>query len=304
MVYVLIGSYALHSRLPEAGIRPKDRDYICTFDEANKVFNKLEDKTFQPYAKDHWIGIIGYTFYDFLIPNSGSTKLIYDFVLNDTNTRKHAMAHNLIPSLDVLYTIKMSHRFKKTNRISEFEKTLSHILLMEKNGAKITDDLKEIYKIRMEETYNYSHPKLNKTKSEFFTDDVPYIYDHDTIHEAVKFLDKPMYRYFIIPEQEVLCSKELFNALSHNDKLLAVYEEASVLALERSIIPYKITDQDKIKEKFRFALMKVCTSITSGWFREFAWRNYFQVLKMNTNNDFYFKFLDGLDSGIVKKMER
>ena len=302
MAYVLIGSYALHDRLPTRVI-PKDADFICTFDEANKLFNKLKDKTFQPITKDHWIGIVGNTFYDFLIPNSGSTKLIYDFVLNDANTRKDAIG-NYIPSLDVLYTIKMSHRFKKTNRVSEFEKTISHILLMEKNGAKITDELKEIYKTRMEETYNYSHPKLNKIKSEFFTDDVPYIYDHDTIHEAVKFLDKPMYRYFIIPEQDVLCSREKFTSLSYQNKLLAVYEEASVLTLERSIIPYKITDQDKIKEKFRFALMKVCTSITSGWFREFAWRNYFEVLEMNKQNDFYFKFLDGLKSGIVKKLEK
>lgn len=303
MAYVIIGSVALNERLPKAHISPKDIDIICTFGEADFVTKDLKCKMFQPFEKDHWIAKDGNgTFYDYHIPNSGSTKLIYDFVLNDKNSTTSNSFH--VPSLNVLYTIKMSHRFKKTNRVSEFEKTLSHILLMEKNGAKITDDLKEIYKTRMEETYNYSHPRLNKTKSEFFTDDVPYIYDHDTIHESVKFIDKPMYRYFIIPGQDVLCSKEKFHNLSHQNKLLAVYEEASVLALERSIIPFGITDQDKIKEKFRFALMKVCTSITSGWFREFAWRNYFDVLEMNTKNDFYFKFLDGLNSGIVEKMEK
>ena len=303
MAYVIIGSAALNERLPKENISPKDIDIICTFDEADLLSKDLNCTMFQPFEKDHWIAKdIRNIFYDYHIPNSGSTKLIYDFVLNSKNST--IQNGFLLPSLDVLYAIKMSHRFKKTNRISEFEKTLSHILLMEKNGAKITDDLKEIYKTRMEETYNYPHPKLNKSKSEFFTDDVPYIYDHDTIHEAVKFLDTPMYRYFIIQGQDVLCSKEKFNSLSHQNKLLSVYEEASVLALERSIIPFEIADKDKIKEKFRFALMKVCTSITSGWFREFAWRNYFDVLRMNKNNDFYFKFLDGLNSGIVKKLEK
>jgi hypothetical protein len=28
------------------------------------------------------------------------------------------------------------------------------------------------------------------------------------------------------------------------------------------------------------ALDKVCTSITSGWFREFAWQNYDEVVKI------------------------
>ena len=28
------------------------------------------------------------------------------------------------------------------------------------------------------------------------------------------------------------------------------------------------------------ALMKVCTSITSGWFREYAWENYDKVLDL------------------------
>jgi len=31
---------------------------------------------------------------------------------------------------------------------------------------------------------------------------------------------------------------------------------------------------------FEMALMKVCTSITSGWFREYAWENYQKVLDL------------------------
>lgn len=48
-----------------------------------------------------------------------------------------------------------------------------------------------------------------------------------------------------------------------------------MLALERSQIPHagNITPH----ASFLIALQKVCTSITSGWFREFAWEHYHEV---------------------------
>ncbi|WP_457832940.1 DUF7275 domain-containing protein, partial [Staphylococcus aureus] len=32
---------------------------------------------------------------------------------------------------------------------------------------------------------------------------------------------------------------------------------------------------------FMYALEKVCTSITSGWFREYAWENYHKIVAMH-----------------------
>jgi hypothetical protein len=45
--------------------------------------------------------------------------------------------------------------------------------------------------------------------------------------------------------------------------------------------------------------MKVCTSITSGWFREYAWENYHRVLQMYSD-DFVVQFKQGLAEGKVK----
>jgi hypothetical protein len=54
-------------------------------------------------------------------------------------------------------------------------------------------------------------------------------------------------------------------------------EETYVLALERSLIPFPGKMQPR--DAFKLALQKVCTSITSGWFREYAWNNYRKALE-------------------------
>lgn len=229
---------------------------------------------------------------------SKSNKLIYDYVMKN---HSKVVGDIYYPTLDLLYTVKMSHRFKKTTSF-EFLKTMSDIKMMEKYGASISDDeLKNIYVTRQKEVLNYKHPNLNQAKSDFFTDDVPYVYDHDTIHEAIKNGIKPAYQYFKPEENEVLCSKALFDKCTDEIKLLSVYEEACVLSLERSIVPFSIKEENKIRDRFEYALQKVCTSITSGWFREYAYAHYEEVKSMY-NIDFYNKFLLGLKNGTIKSV--
>lgn len=204
-------------------------------------------------------------------------------------------------SLCAYYWQKMSHRFLKNSK--HFEKTRQDILKIRKQckymfGIDFTmnaDTYKEFYEQRVKETYQYNHPNLNQSKSTFFTDEVGYVYDHDDIHEAVKMLDKPAYKYYIEPGCEVKCSKELFVELPYIVKLYGVLEESYVLALERSVIPFNTVPE----KAFKMALEKVCTSITSGWFREFAWENYDQV--MNLYHDSYVKkFENALNDGKIK----
>jgi len=139
---------------------------------------------------------------------------------------------------------------------------------------------------------------LNVKKQDFFNkDDIDYVYDHDSIHWAIKHMNRPAYEFFKADAAEVMCSRDLFEAQPENVKLNAVLEEAYVLALERSQIPFQgeITPE----RSFKVALMKVCTSITSGWFREFAWENYYQVLA-RYSDDYVDRFWTGVQSGVVK----
>lgn len=206
---------------------------------------------------------------------------------------------------EVLYALKLSHRFLKNS--PHFIKTMQDIHLMRENwGFKdIAPHLKEWYDWRVKDTYDYPHPKLNQGKSDFFDQSVfdgkqVYVYDHDSLHEAVKIYDKPAYTFFV--DGEVKVSESKFNQQPYDIKLASVVEESCVLALERAIIPHE-TGQDKA---FMIALEKVCTSIASGWWRDFAWENYRQAHNMyyESNIDLKKDLQTGLDRGIVKPFKQ
>lgn len=196
-------------------------------------------------------------------------------------------------SPEFVLMLKMSHRFRHNS--AHFHKTRKDILSLRARGITLNDELQHI----MEERQNLTlkkHPKLNVDKESFFTDDVPYKYDHDTIHEAIKIFEKPAYQFYIADGEQVQCSKEKWDMQLDCIKLAGVIEEASVLALERSIIPFD-TDPQKA---FEMALEKVCTSITSGWFREYAWENYGRVLKNFHPTILMDKFNEALSCGMIK----
>lgn len=189
------------------------------------------------------------------------------------------------PSANELYTIKMSHRYKKNS--VHFLKTMRDIQFMREQGCEITEDLQAFYELRQKESYNYAHPKLDQDKQGFFSGDgVNYVYDHDSIHETVCLIDgsesysvrSPAYKFYIRDGAEVMTSKEKFFAVVEDIRLFGVYEESCVLALERSQIPYEFKPDPR--KSFETALMKVCTSITSGWFRQYAWENYDKVMAL------------------------
>ena len=222
----------------------------------------------------------------------GSTAaLLHELIISDPDT---VFRNNLAyASLDVCYMLKMSHRYLKDNPF--FIKTMQDILNLRQFGAKIRDEHRNFLKERERVTYWYSHPKLNKKKMEFFNGDgVTYVYDHDSIHESVKLGERPAYTFFQSSNAEVMCDMNRFFELDEQIRLNAVYEESCVLALERSIIPFNTN----YERAFVMALQKVCTSITSGRFREYAWENYSKVRKMYTPDTFT-RFFQHVEQGKV-----
>lgn len=202
---------------------------------------------------------------------------------------------------EVLYALKMSHRFLKNS--PHFLKTMRDIHRMRRywGMSEIPKYLSVWYDKRLRDTYNYPHPKLNQSKEGFFDVKVfdgkdVYVYDHDSLHEAVKIYEKPAYTYFT--DGEVKVSQKMFEELPYRLKLASVVEESCVLALERAMIPHN-TPQDRA---FSIALEKVCTSIASGWWRDFAWENYLQALRMFKDCGFDLKkdLQRGLDCGTVQ----
>jgi hypothetical protein len=200
--------------------------------------------------------------------------------------------------LDTNLLLKLSHRYKKNSQ--HFHKTMQDIQLLRLYGAKVKEIDEGLLKQREALTLAYKHPSLQQGKRTFFTDNVPYKYDHDSIHRAVAIAGAPAYLSYMQDGAEVQCDKEKFFDLPYSHRLYGVVEECFVLALERAIIPHG-TEANKA---FEMALEKVCTSITSGWFREFAWENYDAVMGTHAVLqlqcfDFVQKFNDALDAGLI-----
>lgn len=294
---IVTGSTALAYHLP--GTRTNDLDLVGTYDEAQAWRKAFQPRTFFPINEGKTL---------FMKRNDDICEIdiawegtrAAGFLAFAKDNPQHFSLHDglLVPSLDVLYALKMSHRFLKDS--PHFIKTMADIHWLRHKGATINEDIHPYYLKRMADTLSYAHPKLNVSKDGFFDAEstgVPYIYDHDSIHEAVKTYGKPAYQFFKPEDSPVLCDKKMFFAEKQEIQLAAVAEEAYVLALERSLIPYP--DGKTPKEAFDMALMKVCTSITSGWFREFAWEHYFQVQSIY-DEGYRRKFYRALGAGIVQ----
>lgn len=192
--------------------------------------------------------------------------------------------------------------------LGKYRKSFKHLLdysnLLE--HIQLTEEEKQIsYEYRkwlIEYVYNNDSrllhfPKLNKTKDQFFNDNVTYYVDHDLIHEKVAIGDKPAYTYCLTGE--VMFSNKLFNNLEFDKKVHMVLEESFVLALERALIPMfkgetylpAVTPD----EAFKYALVRVATNITSGDFRDFAADNFQAIYNIyKVQHTKYYKVIDDL----------
>jgi hypothetical protein len=279
----IIGSQALAYRIRPLGIplgrKPEDIDIVGTYDDVVGYACGSYSELLQCYPINDGSKLIIATsrwgdeklLFEAELAWPGSTaEALLDTIASDPGTLR-VKGGSMIPTLDLLYMLKMSHRFARNS--PHFRKTMADIRLLRKLGAVLRQEHMELMGMREVLAYGYPHPNLSVTKDRFFSgDQVNYAYDHDSVHEAMARRGRPAYTLFRRPGAEVAVSRDLFEALSAEMRLLSVVEEAEVLALERSQIPYRGTVDPR--RSFEIALEKVCTSISSGWWREFAWENY------------------------------
>lgn len=290
----IIGSMAANVWHPEIWTDPKDLDIIARMDAFTKWFNTLDDVTACYPIEDGK---------KFIVHRSNDIITEVEIAYPDSTAESFlklvsgkTIANGLFcPDMNWLFTLKASHRYLKDS--PHFEKTIRDYHLMRDMGCTIQEP--EWFKQREEATYNKPRPSLNRTKDEFFVTDagVNYIYDHDSIHEAMALGKEPAYKSYQADGAEVMPSKKKWDQCSRLTKLMGVLEETYVLALERS----QITHGKNITPltSFKIALSKVCTSITSGWFREFAYDNYFQVLDLY-DDSYVTRFCEQMRAGVVK----
>lgn len=285
--------------------RTWDTDYIATYEEFESFKDSIpgKNKKIIPLNKGKSIALMvkDQTPIEFEIAWENSTGQSLIQLVKENNLSKLIDEKNDIwaVSPDVVFTLKKSHRFLRNS--PHFLKTMrDYKYLRDVCECKIPDCLSAWIKERAKVTYDYGHPKLDVTKEQFFQDQ--YEFDHDSIHISVSKLiingqKTPAYTLYKDDQSEVKCNKDKFNALPELYKLYGVLEEAYVLALERSQVPFK--NAWTPRKSFIFALGKVCSSITSGWFREYGWENYDKVIELYDDN-YVNKFWQDVESGVVK----
>ena len=177
--------------------------------------------------------------------------------------------HAPVCSLSGLAAIKRSHLALDWN----FDKHMTQYVryLKAHLNPEDMDFVKRREKITLQKA-KQKDMKLNVDKQRFFDDNIPKKFEHDYLHELVAFYDKPLYTRINADEQEVMCCKDKWACLSHQDKVRCVQEEAYVIALERWLIPQNF--QGNYRGAYFKAVQKVCTTLTSGWFRDFAIDNW------------------------------
>lgn len=121
-------------------------------------------------------------------------------------------------------------------------------------------------------------PNLMKPTQEFFSDYVVKKYDHDWLHELYAYNEVPMYIKMQRDNTLAWCHKDMWDTFSYLEKLQCVAEEVYVISTERFLVPSEFTFPRKTA--FMKSLEKVCTTLCSGFFRDFAIENYPQIVDM------------------------
>lgn len=203
-----------------------------------------------------------------------------------------------------LQSVKLSHIYRPIR----FKKHIEDLHNLQGLSGTLNSTVREniLYKMLLKDQEKiHGHlktPNLNKSSKSFFNDNVIKIFNHDDIHEIVAHKEKPMYTYMQKEGSEVLCDKSLWDRFTHQDKINTVLEETYVIALERKLLPsiFLAKKHYTEQEAFDYAIMRICTTLCRGWFREFAVDNYMQIQK--SFKPYLNKFLKAFEDNKIKKL--
>lgn len=191
-----------------------------------------------------------------------------------------------------------------------FEKNmidLQFIMKYENTQFKSSDlsEVESLYlKRRIEETklrVPQNTPKLNVSTDDFFSSKLPVnaYFVHDDLHRLMAHRDKPIFEMMQRDNTKAWCEKDMFFKLPFEYRLEAVIEEAYVISMERYIIPQFGKDLNNHFICFKKAVQRICTTLTSGWFREFALENYNSILNKYDEN-YSLKFINAYKNDLIK----
>lgn len=183
-----------------------------------------------------------------------------------------------VPSKEILFGLKKSH---VTFPVNWYKNIRDYHYLKDNHfqDFKIKSDstVFKLYMYRKQEADERIKTKVNlnlKNEKFFNQHNVNRMIDHDFLHKLIAVYDVPMHTIIRKDQDSAYCDETLWNQLTLDEKLATVREEASVIAIERVILP---NINANYKTAYEWAIMRICTTLTKGWFREFAVENWTQV---------------------------
>lgn len=323
MKHIVIGSQAMKHHYPDFPRKPNDSDVIIY----QKDFMDLTWK--EPDVEEIKVGKIGgstmvkwkgfpYNI-EYLFANNVES---FEVIIDHMNYSKYA-------SPEILYSLKKGH----IHFPIKFQKHIQDLMflrgkLREALGITVEQDLStEVDLLDHLPTLTFLHfrateKRLGKLRTpnmsgedtkKFFGKSKNYVtsyYVHDDMHKAIALMHQgdPIYEKILADGAEVETDPNLWKQLTVQQKIWAVLEEVYVIALERKVIPqlfeggYRYEDADTLlmtkKEAFDWALMRVCTTLCDGFFREFAVRAYDEIQKQYNPEyvELFFKNIRQYDS--------
>lgn len=118
-----------------------------------------------------------------------------------------------------------------------------------------------------------AHISLKGKSKDFFNSLVPRpYYNHDTLHDLVKFNETPWYKLLLKDGEEVLLDKTKWDMLTYVQKLEVAKEEIRVLCLERYLLDSDFT-LNTIRKSQAQTIKRLCTEMSRGWFSRFIAEN-------------------------------
>ncbi len=173
-----------------------------------------------------------------------------------------------------LAAMKRSHLWRDYNfekHILQYHLHLKPWLGFNDEGWSLIRERERLTKLK----YPQGNPSLAQTNDDFFDDAVDKKFDHDWLHELYAYGDAPVYTKMKRDDSKAWCEKDMWEDFDHTTKIQCVAEECYVIATERFMVPKDWKYPSKLA--YLKALQKVCTTLTSGWFRDYAIDNYWSV---------------------------
>ena len=159
---------------------------------------------------------------------------------------------------NVLFTLKASHvSFDPKNEPNWQKKTFYDLFLMSEEGCTIIEPLfYELHQFWTDKFGERWRADFTKESSDFFDDAVSRENVHDDLHRAVAFYDQPAFKFLQDPRQTTVWVDPVkFYSVDEHIRQRVVIEEAQTLALERFILPGKISNKNIAYQKTVEALV-------------------------------------------------